>query len=65
MAVPGRYFSPRSADPNFKCNSLRMAFCTLSDAELEEGARRFGALLRDVADRQSATASGTCAGEER
>lgn len=53
VAVPGRYFSPRSGEQGFQCNSLRMAFSTLPEERLEEGARRFGALLRDVAARRA------------
>eukprot|EP00892_Ulva_mutabilis_P010867 jgi/Ulvmu1/8152/UM040_0049.1 len=53
VAVPGRYFSPRSADQAFKCNSARMAFSLLSDDQLREGARRFGALLREHAARSA------------
>jgi kynurenine/2-aminoadipate aminotransferase len=56
--VPGRVFHVRGGDSTFDCQFLRLAFCNTSDADLREGARRLGAVLRschaNVADGEGA-----------
>lgn len=58
VAIPGRYFSARAGDPQFKCKSARMAFCNLSEDELREGGRRFAAVLRRYSARRAGLPSG-------
>lgn len=45
VVVPGRYFSPRSDDPTYKCKFMRMAFANRTPEELQEASRRFAAVL--------------------
>lgn len=46
VVVPGRVFHACSTDDTFECQFLRLAFCNTSDADLREGARRLGDVLR-------------------
>jgi DNA-binding transcriptional MocR family regulator len=46
VVVPGRIFHVQGLDPAFKCPFARLAFCNQSDANLWEGAKRLGTVLR-------------------
>eukprot|EP01025_Chloroclados_australasicus_P053085 TRINITY_DN6211_c0_g1_i1.p1 TRINITY_DN6211_c0_g1~~TRINITY_DN6211_c0_g1_i1.p1 ORF type:complete len:441 (-),score=34.05 TRINITY_DN6211_c0_g1_i1:295-1617(-) len=45
MFMPGKCFSPRLTDPDYKCNALRLCFVYCSDEELVEGIKRLATVL--------------------
>jgi hypothetical protein len=50
VVVPGRLFSVHRHKSDYKCPYVRLAFCNTSHADLVEGARRFGRVLRAAAE---------------
>ena len=46
VVVPGRLFHVRGKDTSFKCPWVRIAYCNVTHAALQEGARRLGCVLR-------------------
>lgn len=57
IVVPGRYFSARSEEPEYKCKFVRMAFANRTPEELREAASRFSAVLDAHASKQRTCAA--------